>query len=200
MLPLAGSPGDQGNSASPEMSPSSLPVASSHPFGSASATTRPGAQGAAGGSGPALRTRRFLVMRANGLCSLMGHRDHGSGSVDQIPTLKSAPVVPGLSAPGVSRSGWANSMGPRPSRPGGARRKEAHCPPRNTFWGPAEKAPVLNFRRKSPALAPHRERFVVPPSPGLQSAASSRNICRGKIHPGGQILLALSPENSLKRY
>lgn len=54
-------------------------------------------------------------------------------------------------------------MGPRPSRPGGARRKEAHCSQRNTFCPPpSEKAPVLNFRRKSPALAPHRERFVVP--------------------------------------
>lgn len=107
------------------------------------------------------------------LCSLLtrlGHWDHGS--VNRIPILMPAPAIPGLSAPGASRSGGANSMGPRPSRPGGPRRKEAHCPPRNTFWGPREKAPVLNFRRKSPALAPHRERFVVP----TISRASERRL------------------------
>lgn len=192
------------------MSLASPPVTRTHPFGFSICNR----EIRSAGSSPPLwfiQKGTSVPLGETGFCSWTPRLGQffasGPRQGRAITASTPAPGVPVLVPRARGGQAGPDSMGLRPSRPRDPRRKEAHCPQRNTFCPPPpprEKAAVLNFRRKSSSLAPRRERFVVastPPTPGgPRSTASSQNICRGKIHPGGQIALALSPENSLKRY
>lgn len=186
------------------MSPASPPVTRTHLFGFSFRNR----EIRSAGSSPPLwfsPTRRFLLVRLSfapehpdWVSSL--HRDQGS--VGRVTASAPAPGVPVLVPRARGGQAGPTRWVPAPPVPEALGEKKPIVCREIHFGGPREKAPVLNFRSLLPLPLSGRDlSSPPPPTPGgPRSTASSQNICRGKIHPGGQIALALSPENSLKRY
>ncbi|MEJ1271708.1 hypothetical protein NN561_002550 [Cricetulus griseus] len=142
LLPLAESPRDQGSGASREISPTSPPGASSHPFGFSIRNLETRSTGSSPPLWSSPRVTSSVPLGATGLCSWMPRLGQlfasGPRQRQRRPSSSSCGNAGclGPSPQGGSLSGGATSMGPCPSRPGGPMRKEAHCLQRNTFWGP----------------------------------------------------------------